>query len=264
MPERQSGFKGTVLVSAGASGIGRAIAETFLRNGAAVHVCDLSADALDEFLATNPGATGTVADVADPGHVDMVYKELREQHNGLDVLVNNAGIAGPTAPLEEIDVADWQRCIEVDLNGIFYMTRHAVPLLKEAGGGSIISIASNAALFGLPLRSPYVAAKWAQIGLTKTWAMELGKHGIRVNSICPGSVDGDRIERVIRRDAAERGVPEQHIRDVYLRQSSLRTFVSKEDIADMALFLASDRGARISGQSIAIDGHTETLSNWLD
>jgi len=150
------------------------------------------------------------------------------------------------------------------LNGPFYVTSKAVPLLKRAGGGSIINIASNAALFGFPLRSAYTAAKWGLIGLTKTWAMELGPDNIRVNALCPGSVNGSRIESVIKKDAVERGVSTDEIRDIYQRQSSMRLFVDAQDVANMALFLSSDLGAKISGQAMGIDGHTEGLSNWLD
>lgn len=255
---------GTVLVTGGASGIGRTIAEAFLAAGSNVHICDSSASHIDDFLAANPRTTATRADVSDASQVDAVFADIDSHYARLSVLVNNAGIAGPTAPVERIEVADWDRCIAVDLNGCFYVTRRAVPLLKKAGGGSIVNIASNAALFGFPLRSPYAASKWAQIGLTKTWAMELGKDGIRVNAICPGSVAGQRIDTVIERDAAERGAPAGRVRDVYLRQSSMQTFVSATDVANMVLFLASDAGAKISGQAIAVDGHTEGLSNWLD
>ena len=255
---------GMVLISGGAAGIGRAIAESFLLAGAKVHVCDSSAEELDAFLTANTGATATLADISNPLQVDQVFSDLRDRGNGLDILINNAGIAGPTASVEDVSVEDWDRCIAVDLNGVFYITRQAVPMLKQNRGGSIINIASGAALFGCPLRSPYVASKWAVIGLTKTWAMELGPDNIRVNAICPGSVAGERIDAVIERDATERGLSTDEIRDVYLRQSSMRTFVSPEDVANTALFLATDTGAKISGQSIAVDGHTESLSNWLD
>jgi NAD(P)-dependent dehydrogenase (short-subunit alcohol dehydrogenase family) len=144
------------------------------------------------------------------------------------------------------------------------MTRRAIPLLKAQDGASIINIASTAALFGYPLRSPYTASKWAQIGLTKTWAMELGPSGIRVNAVCPTSVSGPRIEAVIRRDAEQRGLTADEVRHVYLRHTSMRTFVTADEVADTVLFLASAQAAKISGQSIAIDGHTEGLSNWLD
>lgn len=257
-------FTGMVLISGGAAGIGRAIAESFLLAGAKIHVCDSSAENLDVFLAANTDATATLADVSNPAQVEQVFSDLRNRGEGLDILINNAGVAGPTAGVEDVSIDDWDRCIAVDLNGVFYMTRQAVPILKQNQGGSIINIASGAALFGCPLRSPYVASKWAIIGLTKTWAMELGPHNIRVNAICPGSVAGERIDAVIKRDATERGLSTDEIRDVYLRQSSMRTFVSPEDVANTALFLAAKSGAKISGQSIAVDGHTESLTNWLD
>jgi NAD(P)-dependent dehydrogenase (short-subunit alcohol dehydrogenase family) len=254
----------TVLISGGASGIGRKIAETFIADGAKVHVCDSSADMIDEFLGLNPTATATLADIANSAEVGQVFDDFLGLYPELNVLVNNAGVSGPIAHVEDIDPADWDHCISVDLSGTFYMTRRAVPMLRAAGGGAIVNIASTAGLFGTPLRSPYAASKWGKIGLTKTWAMELGPDNIRVNAVCPGCVSGPRIEAVIEKDAKRRNVSAQQVRDVYLRQSSMRTFVSPEEIADAVLFLASDSAAKISGQAIAIDGHTETLSNWLD
>lgn len=264
MSSANTDFSGTVLISGGASGIGRHIAESFLAAGAAVHVCDTSADMLGEFLDANPGASGTRADVSIPEHVDRVFSDLGTKYDGLDVLINNAGIAGPTAAVEDIEDDDWDKCIAVDLSGTFYMTRRAVPRLKRRRAGSIVNIASVAGLFGCPLRSPYAASKWAIIGLTKTWAMELGPHNIRVNAICPASVAGERIDGVIERDAAERGVGTDDIRSVYQRQSSMRTFVTPREVSEMVMFLTSDRAGKISGQAIAIDGNTETLANWLD
>lgn len=252
-----------VLISGGAAGIGRTIASAFLDNGASVHVLDASEQHIDEFLAAYPAATATLANIADPAEVDTVFAELRSHYGRLTVLVNNAGVAGPTAPVEDIPIEEWAQCINVDLNGFFYVTRRAVPLLKEQPGSSIVNIASTAALHGYPLRSAYTASKWAQIGLTKTWAMELGPYGIRVNAISPGSVEGARIDAVIERDAKARGLSADEVRDVYLRQTSMRTFISAEDVARMAVFLASDGAARVSGQVIAVDGYTESLSNWL-
>ena len=253
-----------VLISGGASGIGRCMAEAFLGGGSAVHICDASAENIATFLESNPAATATLADVGSADDVERVFSDLKSDHDNLDVLVNNAGIAGPTAGVADIEVADWDRCISIDLNGLFYMTRLAVPLLRRAGGGSIINIASTAALHGYPLRSPYAASKWAQIGLTRTWAMELGTDRIRVNAICPGSVSGPRIDAVIERDAKERGLSAEQVRSNYLRQTSMRTFVEAQDVANVALFLASNKAGKISGESIAVDGHTEGLSNWLD
>jgi NAD(P)-dependent dehydrogenase (short-subunit alcohol dehydrogenase family) len=266
MVDNRTGFKlgAVVLVTAGASGIGRCIAETFLQQGGRVHICDISAVSIAAFLTANPLATASVADVSIPSEVERLFADLAEIYGCLDVLVNNAGIAGPTAKVEDIAIEAWNNTVNIDLNGPFYVTRLAVPIMKETDGGTIINIASTAGLLGCPLRSPYVAAKWALVGLTKTWAMELGPHNIRVNAICPGSVNGERIDNVISKDAAERDVDVDTIRDVYQRQTSLRQFVDAQDIADMALYLSSAAGAMISGQSMAIDGHTESLSNWLD
>ena len=252
------------LVTAGAGGIGRVIAEALIAENYHVHVCDIDSGAIAAFLDANPAASATLADVSDPTQVDRVFDEISESHGHLDVLVNNAGIAGPTAHVEDIDPDDWDQTISVNLNGNFYCTRKAVPLLKAAGRGSIITIASNAAFFGCPLRSPYAASKWALVGFTKTLAMELGPFGVRVNAICPSSVEGDRIDAVIERDAGRRGKSVEEVREMYMRQSSMRSFVSAEDVANLALFLASDKSAKMSGQALGLDGHTESLMNWLD
>ena len=249
-----------VLITRGAAGIGRVIAQRFLDRGDAVHVCDVSAQSIERFLEANPAATASVADVGQPEQVQQVFQDIQRHYAALDVLVNNAGIAGPTAPLDEVRVEDWDKTVAVDLSGAFYCARLAAPLLMRRGGGSIINVSSNAAFFGFPLRSPYTAAKWALIGLTKTWAMELGPHGIRVNAVCPGSVDGARIDGVIERDAAQRGVAADEIRELYMRQSSLGRFVSPEEVAAMIIFLCSPSGSAISGQALAVDGHTESLS----
>ena len=254
----------TVLISGAATGIGRAIAERFLATGAEVHICDVSAEKIEEFLAANPTATASVADIGNRADVDRVFRDLLEHHSHLDVLVNNAGIAGPTAPVDEHNEDGWDECIQINLSGTFYMTKRAVPLLRNSDRAAIINISSTAALHGYPRRSAYAASKWAMIGLMKTWAMELGPEGIRVNAVCPTSVSGPRIDEVIARDAEQRGLPVEQVRDIYLRQTSMRTFVSPDEVADTVLFLASDGAKRISGQAISVDGHTEGLSNWLD
>jgi len=251
-------------ITGAAVGIGRAIADRFVAEGWRVHICDAEPAAVQRFLDEVPSATGSVADVSRVSDVDAMFDEIASRYGRLDVLVNNAGISGPTAPVEEIAPADWDRTVAVDLNGQFYCTRRAVPMLKAAGGGSIILISSSAAYFGYPLRTPYTACKWALIGFMKTIAMELGPQGIRVNAICPGSVRGPRIDGVIERDAAKRGLSAAEIRRVYERQTSLRSFVDGKDIANAAFFLASAQGAMISGQALGVDGHTESLSNWLD
>ena len=272
-----------VAITAGASGIGRVVAEAFLAQGAVVYICDVDAAALKEAGSTSEKAPAgekatasqegmpdrsalrcVQADVSRYEDVQRFFAQIQGEQGRLDVLVNNAGISGPTAPAEDTDPADWDRTIAVNLNGQFYCAREAIPLLKAAGGGAIVNMSSNVAFSGLPLRAPYTASKWGIIGLTKTLAMELGVHNIRVNALCPGSVSGERIDGVIERDAAERGMTPEQIRDVYLRQSSMRLFASPEDVANTILFLTSDAGGVISGQAIGVDGHTETLANWLD
>lgn len=251
------------LVTAGGGGIGKCIAETLAGQGWQVFVCDINENAINH-VCQHDLIDGTVADVSDPDQVDGLFTTFSTRHDRLDLLVNNAGIAGPTAAVEDIDPDEWQATINTDLSGPFYVTRRATPILKAQQSGAIINIASTAALFGYPLRSPYAAAKWALIGLTKTWAMELGPHNIRVNAICPGSVNGERIERVMSNDARERGVSVDEIRASYVRQVSMGTFVDAEEIADMVSYLANNTGKRISGQVIAVDGHTEGLSNNFD
>lgn len=249
----------TILVTGAASGIGRRTAERFLEDGAAVHICDVSQESVNEFLEANPGATASVTDIGDRKAVDQLFADLPFEQ--LDVLVNNAGIAGPSAPVDEHDEDGWDQCVQVNLNGTFYVTKRAIPLLRKSNAGSIVNIASTAALFGYPLRSSYAATKWAMIGLMKTWAMELGPEGIRVNAICPTSVEGPRIDGVIEREAQARGTTVDAVRETYLRQSSMRTFISADDVADVVLFLSSDGAGKISGQSISVDGHTESLSS---
>ena len=249
-----------ILITAAATGIGRAIAEAFVAQGASVHVCDVDTDALDALRGDAPDLGATRADVTDAGDVDRLFDAAEADLGGLDVLVNNAGIAGPTGPVESLSTEKWTRTIDVNLNGAFLCLRRAVPLIKRAGGGSIVNIASTAGIMGYPLRTPYASSKWALVGLTKSLAMELGPYGIRVNAICPGPVEGERIDRVIAADARARGIAVEVSRDEYLRMSSMRTFIDREEIAATAVFLCSDAGRHISGQALAVDGHTEALS----
>lgn len=248
-----------VLVTAGATGIGRALAETFADAGAKVYTCDVDGDALAAFRAARPAIGGVVADVAVPAQVDAMFDAAAAHLGGLDVLINNAGIAGPTAAVENISIADWDRTIAVDLNGMFYCTRRAVPLLKAAGGGSIINLSSVAGRLGYRLRTPYSAAKWAVVGFTKSLAIELGPSNVRVNAIQPGIVRGARIDRVIKAKSAALGLTEEEFEQELLSAVSLRKMVTAQDIANMALFLATPAGASISGQALSVCGNVEYL-----
>lgn len=252
-----SGLK--VLITASATGIGFAVAKAFLESGAEVHICDINSEKLETCTRSLPGAGITCADVSDPAEVDKLFEEVASQLNGLDVLINNAGIAGPTAPIEDVDPQDWERTMAVNINGQFYCARRAVPLLKDAGGGSIINMSSSAGLLGYPMRSPYAASKWAVIGLTKTMAMELGEFGIRVNAVCPNAVEGPRMDAVIAAEAKAKGISEADVYKDLVQGTSMRTFVTTDDVSSMILFLCSNAGSRISGQALSVDGFTETL-----
>jgi NAD(P)-dependent dehydrogenase (short-subunit alcohol dehydrogenase family) len=248
-----------VIITAGAAGIGRATAAAFLEQGARVFVCDVDRTALDDFHKAFPAAGTTIADVADAAQVDRLFEEARGFLGGLDVLVNNAGIAGPTGPVEEISLEDWRRTLAVNLEGQFLCTRRAVPLLRQAGGGCIINLSSAAGRFGFPRRTPYAASKWGVVGLTKSLAIELGPDNIRVNAILPGAVDGPRIQRVIAAKAESLGVPYEEMEKRYVSQASLRRMVTADDIAAMAVYLAGPLGYNISGQALAVDADTQYL-----
>jgi len=248
-----------VLVTAGAAGIGRAIAQTFIEHGARVHLCDIEQTALADARRALPAATQSVADVARLADVERLFADVKRELGGLDVLVNNAGIAGPTAKVEDIRPEDWDRCIAVDLNGMFYCTRLGMPMIKAAGGGSIINLSSAAGRLGFPLRTPYSAAKWAVVGFTKSLAIEAGPDKVRVNCIQPGAVEGERINRVIDAKARALGVSFEEMTERFLEPVSLKTFVAAQDIANMALFLATPAGRHITGQALAVCGDAQRL-----
>jgi NAD(P)-dependent dehydrogenase (short-subunit alcohol dehydrogenase family) len=248
-----------VLVTAGASGIGAAIARAFLEAEARVLICDIDEQALAGFAEENPAVSTMVADISVEAQVDALITAASERLGGLDVLVNNAGIAGPTGAIDELSVADIRRTLDVDLMGQFLVLRRAAPLLRASGEGVILNISSVAGRLGYALRSPYSAAKWGIVGLTQSLAKEMGPDGIRVNAILPGVVRGDRMENVIRERAAAAGVSYEQMERQYLTNISLRRMVEPEDIAATALFLASPGGANISGQAISVCGNVETI-----
>ncbi len=248
-----------VLVTAGAAGIGRAIAEAFAAAEARLVLCDVDADALADARKALPDAVLVEADVADDAAVARLTREAQDTLGGLDVVVNNAGIAGPTDPIESIPPEDWRRTIEVNLNGQYLVAAHGVPLLKRAGDGAMINIASVAGRLGYAFRTPYAASKWGIVGLTASLAKELGPDGIRVNAILPGIVRGPRIERVIAARAKAVGVDHAEMERRYLEKVSLRRMVEPEDVASMALFLCSPGGRNISGQALSVCGNVEDL-----
>lgn len=248
-----------VLVSAGASGIGAAIAERFLADGARVSVCDRDEAAVGLAAAIDPALHAVVGDVADQGDTERWVAEVVDLWGGVDVLVNNAGVAGPTSRVEDIDPRAWRECLEVSLDSHFLMARLVIPHMKQEQSGAIVSISSTAGLYGYGLRTPYAAAKWAVIGFTKSLAVELGPFGIRANVVAPGAVEGPRMVRVIDAEAAQRGVSADVVRQEYVESQSIPRFVKPSEIADMCAFLASPQASMVNGQVIAVDGHTETF-----
>ncbi len=248
-----------VLVTAGASGIGRAIADLFLDQGAQVHICDVSDTFLADFRSTHPKAGCTKADVSSDSEVKHLFNEIEKSLGGLDILVNNAGIAGPTGGVDEISSEEWRRTLDICLTGQYLCAHHAVPMLKQAGGGAIINLSSAAGRFGYAFRSPYAAAKWGVIGFTQSLAKELGPENIRVNAILPGIVEGTRITGVIQARADQYGVSYAEMEKTYLDRVSMRRMVTAQDVATAALYLASPAGRNISGQSLGVDANVETL-----
>jgi NAD(P)-dependent dehydrogenase (short-subunit alcohol dehydrogenase family) len=243
-----------VLVTAGAAGIGREIVRAFAAAGARVCAIDVDADAL---VALRQELPEVVTDVCDLGHlpaIEAVVPRAIGSLGGLDVLVNNAGTAGPTSPVELYDPAEWERVMSVNLGGTFNVTRLAIPFLRKSRAASIVNMSSAAGKFGYPLRSAYATSKWGVIGFTKTLSMELGEFGIRANAILPGAVAGPRMDRVLEGRAAASGRSLDEERAIALATRSIKALTEASEIAALALFLASDAARTISGQAISIDG----------
>ena len=248
-----------VLVTAGAGGIGLEIARAFVREGAKVFVCDVDREALSAVAISDPTLARTVCDVADRTAVARMFEDALRHLDGIDCLVNNAGIAGPTGRVEEINPEDWDRCLTVDLTGQFNCARLAIPHLRKSKNASIMNLSSQAGRHGFPLRSPYAAAKWGVVGFTKSIAMELGPDGIRVNALLPSLVAGDRIRRVIEAKAQQNGRSFKAQEEFMLQFTSLRDYVTPQQLADMVVFTASPRGRTISGQALSVCGDTNML-----
>jgi NAD(P)-dependent dehydrogenase (short-subunit alcohol dehydrogenase family) len=248
-----------VMVTAGAAGIGLAIARAFVREGAKVHVCDTDGDALARLRSAQPELTSTKCDVSDRAQVARFFDEGIATLGGLDCLVNNAGIAGPTGRVEEIDPAEWDRCIAIDLTGQFNCARLAMPHLRKSKNASIVNVSSLAGRLGFALRTPYAAAKWGVIGLTKSLSIELGEAGIRVNALLPGIVAGDRQKAVLSAKAKARSISFDEMENLAFSYTSIREYVTPEQLADLVVFVASPLGKTISGQSLSVCGDTQML-----
>ena len=249
-----------IIVSAGGSGIGLAIVQGFLAEGAKVATCDISAELVSQLRQNYPGVYCKEVDVADAQAVQKFTQSAIGQLGGLDCLVNNAGIAGPTSPIEEIQQKDWERCLSVCLSSQYFFTKAAVSSLRKSKNSSIVNISSAAGKCGFAFRTPYSTAKWGVIGLTKSLAIELGPDQIRVNAILPGLVSGERQQLVLTAKAEKRGVSFDEIEQEAFSYTSIKSYVTPQDIANQVLYLAAEKGKLISGQAISVDGDTRMLA----
>jgi len=252
-----------IIISAAADGIGWSIAQECMLNGAIVYLTDKNNESLDEISKHDLYEKQLFLDKVnayDAREVENYFNKIKNNVDNIDALINNVGIAGPTGRLEELNINDWKETIDININSHFYYTKFSIPLIKKNNGGSIINLSSTAGIFGFPLRSPYAASKWAVIGMTKSLAMELGEFNIRVNAICPGSVSGNRMKKVIQAKAKSLGVKEASIQKDYESMVSLKTFVDKKDVSNMAVFLLSEEAKNISGQVMTVDGNTERMN----
>ena len=249
-----------IIISAGASGIGLSIANVCLSRGATVYLCDINEKSINS-LNKNPLKNKRLftykCDASNENEVLNFFIKIEKKTKKIDGLINNIGIAGPTETLDKINSKDWENTIQVDINSHFYFTKHSIPLIKKSQNGSIINISSTAGILGLPLRTPYAASKWAIVGITKSLAMELGKFNIRVNAVCPGTIKGNRMKKVIRDKAKFTKKSIINVEKDFISMSSMKKWILEEDIAKMCAFLISNDSSKVSGQVISVDGHTE-------
>jgi len=249
-----------IIISAGASGIGWATAKICLSRGALVYICDLNIKLLNKIKKhslNNKRLFAYKCDASNEDEVSKFFNQIKKKTKKIDALINNVGVAGPTGSLEKLNSKDWENTLHTDINSHFYFTKRAIPLIKKSKNGSIINISSTAGILGFPLRSPYAASKWAIIGITKTLAMELGKFNIRVNAVCPGTIKGDRMKRVIRDKAKFTKISRKSIEKDFISMSSMKQWILEDDIGKMCAFLISDDSSKVSGQVISVDGNTE-------
>jgi NAD(P)-dependent dehydrogenase (short-subunit alcohol dehydrogenase family) len=251
-----------IIISAGASGIGWAITKVCLAKGAAVYLCDNDPKAINKVKKHslyNKRIFVSEIDASNEMEVIDLFHLIKKKFKKLDALINNVGIAGPTGTIEKLESSEWENTLHVNVNSHFYFNKQAIPLLKKSKSASIINISSGAGIMGFPLRSPYAASKWAVVGMTKTLAMELGKYKIRVNAICPGTIKGNRMKRVIRDKAKFSKISPKKIESDFISMASMKSWINEEDIGNMCAYLISDEANKISGQVIAVDGNAERM-----
>ena len=250
-----------IIISAGASGIGLAITKVCLNRGATVFLSDINEKFINKLKKSNKSTKLHIfkCDASDEDQVKNLFERIRKKTSKIDCAINNVGIAGPTATFEKISLRDWEKTLKTNVISHFLFTKLSIPMIKKNKGGSIINISSDAGVMGFPLRSPYAASKWAVVGITKTLAMELGKYKIRVNTILPGTIKGDRMKRVVRDKADFLKISKKKVEKEFLSMSSMRSWIYEDDIGKLCSFLISDDALRISGQIIGVNGNAIRL-----
>ena len=251
-----------IVISAGASGIGWATTKVCISRGAKVFLCDINEKLIKKINKNIKYKNKIFAyqcDASNESDVIDFFSKVLKKSKKIDALINNVGIAGPTGTLDKLDSEEWERTLQVNVVSHFYFTKQAIPIIKKNKKGSIINLSSGAGIMGFPLRSPYAASKWAVVGMTKTLAMELGKYKIRVNAICPGTIKGERMKRVIRDKAKFIKTSAKKIENEFVSMASMNSWIYEEDIGKMCSFLISDEAERISGQIIGVDGNATRL-----
>jgi len=251
-----------IIISAGASGIGWTTAKILLSRGATIYLCDIDNKYLNKIRKhplNNRKLFNYECDASDEYEVSNFFEQIRKKTKKIDALINNVGVSGPTGTIEKLNSEDWERTLKINVISHFYFTKLAIPMLKKNKGGLIVNISSGAGIMGFPLRSPYAASKWAVVGMTKTLAMELGKYKIRVNAICPGTIKGNRMVKVIRDKANFLKISKKTVEKEFVSMASMNCWIHEEDIGKMCSFLISDDAKRISGQIIGVDGNALRL-----
>ncbi len=251
-----------VIISAGASGIGWATTKVCISRGAKVFLCDINEKLINKINKNKKYKNKIFAyecDASNESDVIDFFSKILKKTKKIDALINNIGIAGPTGTLEKLNSGEWERTLKVNVVSHFYFLKQAIPIIKKNKAGSIINLSSGAGIMGFPLRSPYAASKWAIVGLTKTLAMELGKFKIRVNAICPGTIKGDRMKRVVRDKAKFLKISQNMVEKEFISMASMNSWVYEDDIGKMCAFLISSDSEKISGQIIGVDGNTTRL-----